>query len=137
MAGIGASQEHHVTLILDAGAFVALERDDRSMWRRLKTELLAGTPPVTHGGVVAQVWRGRSGRQVLLARGLAGVDIASLDEALGRSAGLLLGRAHPGDAVHAAVVALATDDDRIVTSDPDDLQRLVDAAGRHIDVIAI
>ncbi len=126
-----------MTLILDAGAFVALERDDRSMWRRLKAELLAGTPPVTHGGVVAQVWRGGIGRQVLLARGLAGVDIASLDEALGRSAGLLLGRAHLGDAVDAAVVALATDDDRIVTSDPDDLQRLVDAAGRHIDVIAI
>ena len=44
-----------MTLILDAGAFVALERNDRAMWRRLKAAKLAGTPPRTHGGVIAQV----------------------------------------------------------------------------------
>jgi hypothetical protein len=46
------------TLVLDSGAFIALERNDRVMWRRLKAALLAGSVPVSHGGVVGQVWRG-------------------------------------------------------------------------------
>ncbi len=124
-----------MTLICDSGALVALERGDRSMWRRLKAELLAGTPPVTHGGVVAQVWRGGSGRQAVLARALAGIDVTALDDSLGRRAGLLLARSRASDAIDAAVVALAADDDRIVTSDPGGIQRLVEASARHIDVI--
>lgn len=126
-----------MTLILDAGAFVGLERDDRAMWRRLKAALLVASPPVTHGGVVAQVWRGGAGRQVLLARALASVDVAGVDEELGRAAGLLLGRARMTDAIDAAVVALASEDDQIVTSDATDVQRLVGASGLHVDVIPI
>jgi len=126
-----------VTLVCDAGAFLALERADRAMWRRFKAQLAAGTLPVTHGGVVAQVWRGGSGRQVLLARALAGVDVAGLDERLGRRAGLLLGAAQASDAVDAALVALAEDGDRIVTSDPDDLGRLVASSGRQIGLIPL
>lgn len=125
-----------MSLICDAGAFIALERGDRAMWRRLKAELLAAMPPLTHGGVLAQVWRGGHGRQALLARALAGVDVAGLDEELGKAAGLLLGRAaRSGDAIDAAVVAMASDDDRVATSDPEDIQRLVNAAGRHIEVV--
>jgi hypothetical protein len=60
-----------------------------------------------------------------------------LDDELGRRAGVLLGRAGTADAIDAAVALLATDDDRIVTSDPDDLRRLVEANGHHVDVIAI
>jgi hypothetical protein len=124
-----------VTLICDAGAFVALERDDRVMWRRLKAELLARRPPLTHGGVVAQVWRGGHGRQTVLARALAGVEVAALDDDLGRRAGLLLGRTGSRDAIDAALVALAGDDDRIATSDATDIQRLIDGAGVHVDVL--
>lgn len=124
-----------MTLVCDAGAFVALERDDRAMWARLKAELLAGRVPVTHGGVVAQVWRGGSGRQARLARALAGIEVVALDEERGRSAGLLLGRAGMSDPVDAAVVGLAGDDDVIVTSDGADIARLVRASGHHIDVV--
>lgn len=126
-----------MTMICDAGAFVALGRNDRAMWRRLKAELLAGTPPMTHGGVVAQVWRGGHGRQFPLSRAFAGVDVAALDGDLGRRAGVLLARARRDDAIDAAVVVLASDDDRIVTSDPEDIRRLVEAAGLHVDVIAV
>lgn len=124
-------------LICDAGAFVALERGDRATWRRLKAALLAGNPPVTHGGVVAQVWRGGSGRQVPLARALVSVEVVGLDDDLGRSAGVLLGKTGQSDAIDAAVVALATDDDLIVTSDAADIQRLVTASGRHVDVVPL
>lgn len=126
-----------MTLVLDAGALVALERGDREMWTRLEAERRAGEAPVTHGGVVAQVWRGGRGRQAPLARALAGVEVVSLDDDLGRRAGVLLGRAGLADAVDAAVALLAADDDRIVTSDPEDLRRLVVANGRHVDVITV
>ena len=63
-----------MSVILDVGAFVALERDDRAMWRRLKAALKSGSPPMTHGGVIAQVWRGGTGRQAGLARALHAVE---------------------------------------------------------------
>jgi hypothetical protein len=126
-----------VTLVLDAGALLALERGDREMWRRLEVERRSGAAPVTHGGVVAQVWRGGSGRQVVLARALVGVDVLPLDDDLGRRSGLLLAHAGTADAIDAAVALLAADDDRIATSDPDDLIRLVRASGRHVDVITV
>lgn len=126
-----------MTLLLDAGAFLALERDDRAMWRRLKAALVAGRPPLTHGGVVAQVWRGGTGRQALVSRALQSVDVSPLDDTLGRAAGVLLGRAHLADAVDAALVALAQHEDQIVTSDPGDLATLIAAAGRRINVIPV
>jgi predicted nucleic acid-binding protein len=124
-----------MTLILDSGAFVALERDDRPMWRRLKAAELTGVPPVTHGGVIAQVWRGGTGRQALLAKALQGVEVVALDDVLGRSAGLLLAQSGLADAVDAAVAALAHHEDQIVTSDPRDLAALVAVSGRRVDVI--
>ena len=45
-------------MILDAGALIALDRNDRSMWVRLKASHSAGERPVTHGGIIGQVWRG-------------------------------------------------------------------------------
>jgi hypothetical protein len=124
-----------VTLVLDSGAFVALERSDRAMWRRFKAALLAGDVPVTHGGVVGQVWRGRGARQALLARALAGVNVRALDDALGRRAGELLSRTRQSDVVDAALVLLASDGDRIVTSDPDDLGALAAASERHVELL--
>jgi len=76
-----------VSLVLDSGALIALERADRRMWRRLKAATLGGDAILTHGGVVGQVWRGRGARQALLARALAGIDVRPLDDALGRAAG--------------------------------------------------
>jgi hypothetical protein len=124
-----------VTLIVDTGALVAAERGERAMWRRLKGALHAGEVPVTHGGVVAQVWRGGSGRQALLARALQGVEVVGLDDPLGRRAGLLLATAGLRDAIDAALVCLAAEDDLIVTDDTGDIARLVAATGHHIDVV--
>ena len=69
-----------MTLVLDSGAFVALERNDRAMWRRLKTTLLSGDVPVSHGGIVGQVWRGRGARHALLAKALAGVSVRAIND---------------------------------------------------------
>lgn len=122
-------------LILDAGAFLAVERGDRDVVALVKQERLAGRIPSTNGGVVAQVWRGGHGRQVPVARLLAGVDIIALDDALGRRAGQLLARSGLSDAIDAAVVSQAADGDVILTSDPADLLALAEAAGTHIELV--
>jgi len=124
-----------MTLVLDSGALIALERNDRAMWRRLKATHLAGRVPVSHGGVVGQAWRGRNPRQALLAKALAATDIRHLDETLGRAAGELLAIAKRHDVIDAALVLLASDGDHIVTSDPDDIEPLARASGRHVDLI--
>jgi hypothetical protein len=124
-------------LILDAGAFVAVERGDRDVVALVKRERLAGRAPVTSGAVVAQIWRGGAGRQVPVARLLAGTDVTPVDEGLGRRAGMLLARSGHTDAVDATVICLAADGDDILTPDPGDLQALAEAAGIHIDLIPV
>jgi hypothetical protein len=124
-------------LVLDAGAFVAVERGDRDVVALVKRERLAGRSPVTSGAVVAQIWRGGVGRQVPVARLLAGTDVTPVDNGLGRRAGILLARSGHTDAVDATVVCLAADGDDILTSDPVDLRALAEAAGIHVDLIPV
>ncbi|MGH2771954.1 MAG: hypothetical protein ACRDIU_02285 [Actinomycetota bacterium] len=126
-----------MNLILDTGALIALERNDREMWRRLELARGRGDDAPTHGGVVGQAWRGDGPREALLAKALKGVDIKSLDEELGRAAGVLLGRARGSDVIDAALVLLAADGDRIATSDVEDLRPLAEESGVHIDLIAV
>jgi hypothetical protein len=124
-------------LVMDAGAFVAVERGDRDVVALVKRERLAGLAPVTNGGVVAQVWRGGHGRQAPVAQLLAGVEVVSIDNGLGRRAGMLLARAGRADAIDAAVVCLAADGDDILTSDPGDLRVLAEAADIHVELIPV
>ena len=126
-----------MSLVLDAGALVAVERADRDTIALIKQELLAGRTPVTHGGVVGQVWRGGSGRQANLARLLPALEIVGLDAALGRRAGVLLGRARMADVIDAALVMLAADGDSLMTSDPNDLEPLAAMAGLHVDIVPV
>lgn len=124
-----------MTIVLDSGALIGLERNDRAMWRRLKAAQIRGDVPVSHGGVIGQAWRGRGPRQTLLVKALASIDVRPLDDALGRAAGELLGITRRRDVIDAALVLLANDGDHIVTSDPDDLEPLARASGRHVEVI--
>lgn len=123
-----------MSLVLDTGALIALERNERQMWVRLKAAQLGGDLPMTHAGALGQVWRGKPG-QARLAQALAGIDVRPLDEQMGREAGRLLGTAGMSDVVDAVIVLLAQDGDEIVTSDHDDLERLARASGRHVELI--
>ncbi|HTN99417.1 MAG TPA: hypothetical protein VL068_01980 [Microthrixaceae bacterium] len=123
-----------MTLILDTGALVALERNERQMWVRLKAAQLQGVLPVTHVGVIGQAWRGGP-RQARLAQALGGIEVRVLDESLGRTVGELLGSTGLADVIDAAVVLLANDGDEIVTVDHDDLGQLAAASGRHVELI--
>ncbi|MBA3742422.1 hypothetical protein [Sporichthya sp.] len=126
-----------MTVVLDAGALLAVERRDRELIARIKLERVADREPVTHGGVLGQVWRGGTGRQALLAAVLAGVEVRPLDEGLGRRAGVLLGLARRADVVDAGLILLAHDGDEILTSDPEELRALARAAGLHVDIVPV
>jgi hypothetical protein len=123
-----------MTLVLDAGGLIALERDDRASWVRLKAAHAKGEVPLTNAAVLGQVWRGGA-RQARLSHALAGMDVLPVDEALGRAAGELLGSTHTSDLVDATIVLIAQDGDEIVTSDVDDLRPLAAASGRHVELL--
>lgn len=122
-----------MTVLLDAGALIAVDRGDRRLLSLLNDERLAGRLPVTHGGVVGQVWRNGS-RQARLAWALRGIDVIPLDDELGRRSGVLLAAAGRSDVIDAALVLLAVDGDGILTSDPDDLLALAVVAGTHVEL---
>jgi hypothetical protein len=124
-------------LVIDAGGLLAIERNDRAMWRRLKNAAERRIDLVTHSGVVGQVWRGRGSRQAVLAQALAAIEVRPLDEALGRRAGELMAMTRQRDVVDAALVLLAQDDDQILTSDPGDLEPLAAAADLHVELVPV
>jgi hypothetical protein len=110
--------------VLDAGALVAIDRLDRTVEHMLRVLQREGIPLSTSAAVVAQVWRDGA-KQANLARILAGCDVSSLRPADGRRAGELLGRVERSDVVDAHVALLVEDGDRVMTSDPSDLERLL------------
>ena len=124
-------------LVLDAGAFIAAERGSRDVVALVKREREHGRIPITNGGVVAQVWRGGSGKQAPVARLLASVEVVAVDDHLGRRAGLLLALTGTADVVDASVICLARDGDDILTSDPADLLELARAALAHVELIPV
>lgn len=124
-------------LVLDTGALLALERNDRPMWLRFKAAHLSGHLLAAHGGVLGQAWRGKGPRQALLAKALEGIDIRPIDETLGRATGELLAASGTSDVVDAALALMAEDGDHILTSDPDDMALLAGLTGRHVEIITV
>lgn len=123
--------------MLDAGALIAVERRDRATLARLRAAIDAGLGLRTHSMIVAEVWRGGSGRQAGLARLLAGVEVVTLDESIGRAAGELCGVAGTGDPIDAALTLVAEPGDRILTGDQDDIEHLLAASGRRVRVVGV
>ena len=111
---------------LDTGALIALDRGDRRMIALLDRALAQRRNFRIPAGVVGQAWRDGA-TQVALARFLrtSEVEIVPLNEQLSRSCGELCGAKRTSDVIDASVVILARERrDSIVTSDPEDMQRL-------------
>lgn len=120
-----------MNLVLDAGALIAIDRDDRRVAGLIELGRRAEARLVTTAPVVGQAWRDGA-LQARLARALAMIDVQPVGLEDAKEAGDLLGRADASDVVDALVALLAMPGDQVLTSDPDDLVRLVDA--RHSDV---
>ncbi|HUB40711.1 MAG TPA: twitching motility protein PilT [Streptosporangiaceae bacterium] len=115
--------------VYDAGALIALDNSDRSMWARHKLALDEGRDIHVPAVVVGQVWRdGR--RQARLGTVLAGCQVDSVGLDASKAAGVLCGKARSFDVVDATVVVMATALSAIVwTSDPRDIRKLADNSG--------
>lgn len=122
-------------IVLDAGALVAVGRDDRVIMAPLRAAQSHGLELRANAMVVAQVWRDNRGAQVNLARLLQATDVRVVSQRDGRAAGELQAAAGTADAVDATIVLLAARGDRILTSDPGDIRRLAVAAGSGAVVV--
>lgn len=114
-------------LTLDAGALIAAEKNDRRFWGFLRVAAQRGVVPTVPAAALAQVWRGA--RSARLAQLLSSCDVEPLDEPLAKRTGILLGRTATADVADASIVAgAASRGDRILTTDPEDLVPLAQAA---------
>lgn len=128
-------------LVLDAGALIALDRNDRTAWAMLRVAADDGDLVQVPAGVIAQAWRDGP-RQALLSRALAHCDEVPLDGALARAAGLLCGQSGTTDVIDASVAVTAAGVARrnhvaVVTSDPDDIAHLLTVLTVDVVVVAI
>ncbi len=112
-------------VVLDAGAFIELERGSRVMVHLARRFHDGRTPLVTSAGVVAQVWRGGARRQVPIAFLLRRTEVVDLTNAVARTLGRMLGATRMRDPIDAHVVLLARERQwPVLTSDPDDLHAI-------------
>ena len=121
-------------LILDAGALIALSRSDARARAVLAAAVEAGADVTIPAVVVAETVRGVAADAPVhrVVKAVGDVDIAT--EAIGRTAGRLLGEAGSSSTIDAIVVATAVEAAGavILTGDPDDLGAL---ASRHREVV--
>ena len=111
---------------LDAGALIALERDDRHVIVLIARAREIGATVTVPATALAQVVRAPA-RQVRLARLVRQptTDVIALDRVDATNVGRLLAATETSDIVDAHVVICARRaGQRIATSDPDDLRAL-------------
>lgn len=115
---------------LDAGALIALDRDDRRVIALLARAAETGARVTIPATALAQSIR-QPARQVRLSRLVRQptTDLAALDGPDATSVGILLAASRTTDIADAHVVICARrNGECIVTSDPQDLRRLDPAA---------
>src|SRR5688500_17921226 len=116
-------------VVLDTGAMIALERNDREMWAALRVAARRGLDVIGPSTALAQAWRGQR-TQASLARALSHCEIAAFDP-LARQVGELCGVTDTSDICDAHVALVASARASVLyTSDPSDLRRLLDACGK-------
>ena len=119
-----------MALVLDAGALIAIDRRDRVAGALLRVAQRQGRSCPHErerpGAGLAQAWRDGA-RQANLARTLTGIDVIAIEQTSGRRVGELLAESGTSDILDGHVALLGTADDTVLTSDPEDIQRLLDA----------
>ncbi len=123
-----------IGLVLDAGAFIGLERRKRHVAALLERARSRSVPMVTSAAVVGQVWRGHASQApIALAFRWKALDVEDLTYGDGRLVGQLLAASGASDVVDAHIVVLARERGwPVVTSDPEDLRRLDPKLTLHV-----
>ena len=115
-----------MTIVLDAGALIAVERGDRATAALIEVGRQDGQAIVVPAAVVAQTWRDGP-RQARVARLLNAreVSVEPLTDAAARATGRLCGAADASDVVDGSVVIVARRHKAtVISSDRADLVRL-------------
>jgi predicted nucleic acid-binding protein len=121
-------------VVYDASVLIAADRNDARVWHEHRARLAIANIPLVPSAVVAQV--SRSPHQVQLRRFLRGCKVIPLLEDDAHAVGRLLGAAGTSDVVDGCVVALAVArGGGVVTSDRDDIERLVGASGSVVPIL--
>ena len=120
-------------VVFDTGALIALERSSRAVAGLVAEARRARETLTVPAGCVAQAWRDPR-RQVRLAAFLKrpNVDVVAMDEDQARRVGRLLAATGTSDITdaHVALCALRRDA-AVLTSDPEDIRRLVPTLRIH------
>lgn len=115
-------------LVLDTGALIALDRGDRQTAALLQAAAADGMEVITSSACAAQAWRDPA-RQVRLRRALEGCLDRPLDPEQAMLCGVALARSKTSDVPDAALCVTVRDGDTVATSDPSDIERVLDAIG--------
>ncbi len=117
-----------MSIVLDAGALIAIERNDRNVWAALKRAALRSEHVIVPSTALAQVWRAAAS-QAQLAKVLKYCVLAPFD-GLAREVGALCGRAKVADICDAHVALVASrEGEQLYTSDVADMQALLRIIG--------
>lgn len=112
------------SLVLDAGALIAIERHDRTAWALLAEARERGTATIVPSTVLAQAWRGGP-RSAPIANLLEASLVDVLDEERAKEVGGRLATSGTSDVTDAHVVCCAIERRApVATSDPDDIAAL-------------
>ena len=116
-----------MTLVLDAGALIVIERGDRETATLIEVARREQRAVLVPAGVVGQAWRGGRARQARLGRLLNARDVLvePLSDRGARAAGVLCSTAGTADVIDATVVLTARRHDAtVISSDRADLEAL-------------
>lgn len=128
-------------LILDTGALIALEDNNRKVWEMIKIavdeDAFVGVP----AGVLAQVYRDGA-RQANLMRALKSCEDLVLDGVTARVVGSLCAEAQVSDVVDGSVAVEAaklarSHDTVILTSDPGDIEVLLGCISTEARLVSV
>ncbi len=131
-----------MTLVLDAGALIQVDRGNQEVLSALKVAFDRGEVVDVPTGVIGQAWRNPD-RQVLLSRTLKRCNEVDLDGATARAGGQLCGRATTSDVIDASValaVAYAQrsgEEVTLLTSDSDELGVLLSVLDTRARIVEV
>ncbi len=125
-----------MTLVLDAGALLAVEWRNRDVVSAIRAAHDEGIPVRPGSGAVTQTWQ-NGARQGRLARALRGIDERPIDASASRRIGRLLADSGTSDVVDAHVATLCEPDAVVLTSDPEDLDHLLAQLGQPVTITRV
>ena len=131
-----------MTIVLDTGALIALDRGSRTVLSRLQTAFDKGDEVQVPAGVIGQAWR-QPNQHALLSRALKRCEEVALDGSIARSSGHLCSQTGTSDVIDASVAVAVADSNRrdskvtLLTSDPGDMRNLLSALRSDARIVKV